>query len=331
MRVSENSMILPYQRALEELQSKRNKEMQKISTGKDILNISDDPRRMINIKLIQEILNRNEYYKNNIETALNELKSVDEQIYAISEKVSKLKELAVQASATGNTQSLYTLGTYVKGILTDLIKDANLDIKGQYIFSGTKTTPASLEKNEGAKNNLPFELIEGEPTENNFSGLKVIFKGNFEDRIINKDANTVEVINTKANELFGKNGTEFFESVIELYNLLTYNENGEKRNDSSLFNTSDIAKLSQIHQKIANFNDNLSKISAQNGARINRLTLISEQIDQETIRLKDFLSIQEDADIAKAVINLSREETALKYTLQVGTKLFQQSLFDFLT
>ena len=63
---------------------------------------------------------------------------------------------------------------------------------------------------------------------------------------------------------------------------------------------------------------------------LNRIVNLRDQLTDENIRLKDYRSIREDADVAEAALNLRREETALQYALQVGARINQTSLFDFL-
>ena len=110
-------------------------------------------------------------------------------------------------------------------MLSDLITAANADNNGKYIFSGTITSADSIATNASENsiantNNMPFELVQGEATADNPSGLSVVFKGNNKDREINKDSKTSEVINVKADDLFGEDSTEMFKPIIDMYNLL---------------------------------------------------------------------------------------------------------------
>ena len=330
MRVTQNSLIEPYQRALQEIQSKRTSEQLKISSGNDLLNLSDDPKRMVEAKQIKTIINRNEFYVKNIDSALTEMQGIDDQVNNISTNYAKLRDLAIDGATIGNMSDVKTLGVYVRGILNDLVRDGNYDIDGKYIFSGTKTTDDSITPTLPATNSEPFELIQGTATADNPSGLSVVYKGNFEDRTINKDAKTTEVINVKANQLFGENGTEMFDAVVNLYNVLNYDENGKVRTDDSVLTTKDTERINQAQKKLADYNVQLNNTSSQNGSRINRLNLIREQIVSENTRLEDYRSNLEDTNVARTSLELMKSENALKYTLQIGAKLFDQSLFDFL-
>ena len=177
---------------------------------------------------------------------------------------------------------------------------------------------------------MPFEIIQGTSTPDNFSGLEIVFKGNFEDREIIKDAQANEIINIKADEIFGENGTAVFEAIIDIYNLFTYNSDGTTRGLNDQFTLEDMGKFDEYQQKIAYIYDDLVNVTARNGARIDRLSAIGDQLNFENTRLKELRSAAEDTDMAASTLNLMKEETALQYTLQVGARLIPQSLFDFL-
>lgn len=330
MRISTNSVFIPYERNLEEIQNRRVKADVQISTGKRIINMGDEPESMVQAKKLSNIIDHNAEYLDNIEESLAELYQVDGQLTAISDKFVRIRELAIEATQTGNTGNLYSLGVYVKGLLDDIIKDSNADFNGHFLFSGAKTTPDSLDKTAQAQNDSPYELIQDNPDANNPSGYKIVFKGNQSERLINKDAQTIEKINVASEDIFGTDGTEFFNSVIDLYNLLTYNSDGATRSTNDLFSKAEFDKLNKYQAQIQEYQIKLDNTTAVNGIRINRLENIAAQMKEEAIRLKEFRSMTEDADITRAAINLQKEETALQYSLQMGSRLLQNSLFDFL-
>jgi flagellar hook-associated protein 3 FlgL len=330
MRITENSTVAPYLRNLQDVQTRLNLNQLRISTGKAIINISDDPKKLASSKNLTTFINRNNYYLDNIEKSIEETQAVDEQIDAISEKYMNLRELAIDSTVTGNLESLSSLAVNVKGILTDLVRDANYDVGGKYLFSGTATTPDSVQSSNAVTDDLPFEIIEGTATTDNPSGLSVVFKGNNEDRIINTDESSSEVINVKADTLFGKDGTEMFDAIIDLYNVIAYDDTGAKRDENSIFSTTDTEKLNTAQQKISNYYDVINIAGAKNGSRMNRLELMREQLVNENSRLEDFRSIEEDTDTAKASLELAKDQNALDYSLKIGSQLFPASLFDYL-
>jgi len=131
------------------------------------------------------------------------MRLASEIIDHLSGQFQKIKELSIDATQIGNLGQTESLAVYVKGILEDIVRNSNENMNGSYLFSGTKTILKSLENMEGSKIDGPFELIEEEKTKDNPSGLKVIFKGNNEERTVNKDNYSIEKL-----MLLQKNYTE---------------------------------------------------------------------------------------------------------------------------
>lgn len=330
MRITEKSAIIPYQRNLEEIQTRRFKENLRLSTGKQIQSISESPDKLVQVKELTTHIEKNNAHISNLEEVLKELSQVDDRMQGIADKFQQIRQLAVDASAVGNTNALYALGTYVKGLLEDIVNDANTDFNGKFLFSGTKTNSASLDQIVPGQNDMPFELLSDSPSADNPSGLRVIFKGNNKDRVINKDSNSEEIINSTASEIFGGSGTEVFKPIIDLVNLLTYNQDGTKRSQGDLLSRDEMARLNEYQKKIMDVYEHLDTVTARNGARLNRLEAVRDQVNQENTRLKELRSLDADTDVAASTLKLMQEDTALQYTLQTGAKIIPQSLFDFL-
>ena len=330
MRISTNQVYGPFETSLQNIQNSVNTDQTKIISQKDILNLSDDTKRLVEAKSLTNVINSNTQYKTNIDSAVSELQSTSTQLDAMSSKLQDLRQLAIDATQAGNVGNLPTIATQVKGILGDLVNDANYDYNGKYIFAGTLTTPASIKPVGTATDKLPFEItnVASDPT--NLSGMQVVFKGNNNDRSINKDANTSEVINTKASDMFGAGGTALFNNVVSLYNLLEYHSDGTKRQVDDTFNTQDSATLNQLQTNIGNSIDTLNNLNGVAGDKISRLQLMSTQNTSENTQLQEFLSQTQDTDVAATTLDLQRNNNALQYTLQIGSQLVQKTLLDFL-
>lgn len=330
MRITPKNQTYLYLRNLEEVQNRRFQENLRLSTGKHILNISDEPARFVKVKQFSNLILKNEQYKNNIDEALSELRTVNDYLHNFGDTILSIRNMAIESTSTGNSANLNTLSKFIKGLLEDLIKLANKDYNGRFLFSGTKTTSESLDKTDPTQNDFPFELIQEEPSQENPSGFNVVFKGNNKPRVINKDPHSVEQINVLAEEIFGKDGVEVFKDVIKLYNIMAYTKEGVPRKLGDRLESEDIKIIDKAQQRLAEIYDEVSNITSQNGSRIIRLETISGQISEENVRLKELRSLDEDTDVAKSTIKLLQEETALKYSLQVGANLLPRTLFDFL-
>ncbi len=328
MRVSSNSQYVGFTQTVNRIQLERDKAQTRVSTGKDIINLSDNPEKVIDIKLFDKKITQNENYMQVLDLTSNELYAVDDSLRRISDIVQIIREEALD-STNEQAEALQIMGDNFKGLLDDLVREANTDFNGHFIYAGTKTTPNSIQKDNPNMDANPFQIIQGDKTTDNPSGLKVVFKGNTNDRIINKDQKNTQVINQKADEIFGPN-MELFDYVIDMHNVLSFQNDGTPRGDYDHFNENDMKEIDRVQKGLAVFYDDINRIAARNGTYINRIQGLRDQLTDETLRLKDYRSVQEDTDIADAIVNLTRQENALNYALQVGARINQVSLFDFL-
>lgn len=331
MRISERSLFTAYSRNLDNVQNKHMKESMRLSTGQQILTLSDGPDKIVDIKTMTALIEQNKNYKEVVDQAVGEMTVAEEHLQSITDTFSEIRQIGIDATQTGSSGNTYTLGVYVKGMLQDILNDANANFNGKYLFSGTATTQDILGYDSNNNPIPPFELVQGEITADNPSGLSVVYHGNNEERIINKDSKSTEVININSTEMFGDSGTEYLNQVVDLYNLLSYNKDGTVRKIEDVFDREDVDKLGDIQGAIARYSDLVNNTTARAATRRVRMENVSYQMNEEITRLKDFRSLSSDADIARTTLNLKLEETALQYSLKAGSMMMQNSLFDFLS
>lgn len=330
MRVNQFSNFRNIQNALEQIQSRKYFNEVRLATGKQIVDLSDSPNELFLVKKYENFISTKKQYQNNLDFANNFIQQTVDSIESISNHLQKIHQIAIEATKIGVSNEVSILGKNVLGLIKDIIKDLNSDFAGKYVFAGTKFTPDALNHPPGSTNILPFELIEVIPTTNNPSGLQLLFKGNNKKISINSEKGSTEIINSTVDELFGDSSATSFNDLIELYNLLTYNEDGTPRTNENLFNNHDIAKLDIIQKKIAEMIDRVNRIASKNGSILNRIEVQRGQLENLITMYDGLKSKISDADFARVTIELTKDQTALQYVLQVGSKLFQSTLFDFL-
>lgn len=77
--------------------------------------------------------------------------------------------------------------------------------------------------------------------------------------------------------------------------------------------------------------DSLLQFQTQVGAKVNRLTLAENRLEDMNISLKQLQSSVEDADVAQLAVQLAREENAYQVSLAAAARVVQATLLDFLT
>ncbi|MBN8573245.1 MAG: hypothetical protein J0M05_04980 [Candidatus Kapabacteria bacterium] len=330
MRITQNAQALSYNRSILELQERVDRGQNKITTGLNYSNLSEQPKTIVDIQQLQTLVDRNSRFITSLDEVSNEMYAGEFAAEKLAEKVQDIRQLAIDASKHTAYDKMPVLGQQVFQRLTDMVRDANTDFGGRFVFAGTKNTPQSLNMAPPSTNNLPFELVQEAATPDNPSGLRVIFKGNTKERMVDKSIGSPEQINITANDAFGGSGTEIFDTVIDIYNKMTYRSDGTLRTSDEVMNVEDQRILQGYVQTISNQAERLDEEIGRYAYRRSRLEAISVQLTEESTRLKELRSQLEDTNMPETILQLKRDQNAYEYSLNVGSRLFQTSLLDFL-
>jgi len=128
----------------EEIQSLQNK----ISTGKNIVQASDDPIGAVNLSGLQQVKERFSQYSRNADNAINRLTIADTALQSVTNLMVRAKELAIQAANdTFGAQDREALALELEEMKNEMFSVANsTDSSGAFIFGGyhTKNQPFTL-------------------------------------------------------------------------------------------------------------------------------------------------------------------------------------------
>ncbi len=330
MRVTSNSPYRPFHNHLNTIQENKYKNEIRLESGKKNISLSDNPKDIYDAKQFTEMMERNKSYIENIQETYSELQMTSNMIDHIADKMTIIQDTAVYSMSPANANTLHSLANVVKNNIEDILASANNSHNNKFLFSGNITTSQALQAVNGNDQRLPFSLDKVAPTPNNPSGLVVRFHGNFQERLINRDSVSTEVVNTTADKLFGNNGVQYLNEMIEIYNTLAYDENGQLRDESSRFTPAETTKLSRAIETLAGNHERVVKTNSIIGAKVNRILAVNEQLVEENTRIKNMRSLVEDTNYAETMMDLVKNQTALDYALKVGSMIQSKSLIDFL-
>ena len=129
----------------EEIQSLQNK----ISTGKNIIQASDDPIGAVELSGLQQVKERFNQYSRNADNAINRLTIADTALQAVTNLMVRAKELAIQsANDTFGAQDREALALELEEMKNEMFSVANsTDSSGAFIFGGYHTNTQPFEKN----------------------------------------------------------------------------------------------------------------------------------------------------------------------------------------
>lgn len=158
MRVSEFQIYAAFLNNLQRLRQENLETQNQVSTGKRVLQPSDDPISFGQIVSGKASLAVTEQRLRNIEFATSRIDTADNALSSVTNILFRLKELAVQLrSDTNGASERATAATEVKELFNELQQLANTRLNGQPVFTGTSTHGRAT----GAPVVTPVTLVDG--------------------------------------------------------------------------------------------------------------------------------------------------------------------------
>ncbi|MGB4505433.1 MAG: flagellar hook-associated protein FlgL [Syntrophaceticus sp.] len=265
----------------------------RLSSQREIRCPSDDPVRVVSSLTLRSDLAEVEQFQKNISDAQAWLEITEGALDNAIDVLQRMRDLAVYgATDTIPQESRQALANEVRQLQGQLIQIANTTHGDRYIFGGTLTNKAPYENGEwkGNEGKIEFEIAQG-----------------------------VEMqVNLPGKELFvGKNNPGAIEVLDKLADILA---------DS----TKKGADVSPVIGEIDVILDQFIAKRGEIGAKVNRVEMSMDRLDQTGVRVTELLSRAEDADIARAIIDLKSQENAYRVTLAAGARIMTPTLIDFL-
>jgi flagellar hook-associated protein 3 FlgL len=248
----------------------------------------------------------NEQFVRNIQDAQGWMDSTESALDSITQYARRANDLLLQgATDTADATSRLALASEIDQIIQGVKETANAAYGDKFIMSGTATSVA------------PYKLGNDDTYQGNLGGLDPAVPG-----IVREVGPGVTMtVNSVAVEILGEGRANPTDG--KLLNALRDVSDHLKANDGAALRGADIASLKS---KL----DGLLEVRARNGAQTNRLDAASTRLDQITGALTNQLSITEDADIAKTLIDFNSQSAAYQAALRAGANIVQSSLMDFL-
>lgn len=295
MRVADQQMFGLVLNQFQSISEKTLEAQQQASTGKRVSKPSDDPIAFGRIVLNKSDLAQNGQWLRNIDSGSTRLAQADSTLGQVDTILSRLKELAVSARSDTNTANdRNVIAKEVRSLQRELLQLSNTEVNGQRIFGGTKTDAD------------PFVLG---------SGDDVTYAGNSEAQSIAVGQNQTIQVTLAGNQIFSGPTTNVFDSINNLLSSL------ETNNGAGV--ETGIGDLDQAITQVAN-------ARGQIGALDNRLSTTKSALQDTSDVLQAALSHNEDIDLAEAITNLTRQQTALQAAARSANAMFSNSLLDFL-
>ncbi|MBI5474544.1 MAG: flagellar hook-associated protein FlgL [Ignavibacteriae bacterium] len=294
MRITQNTFTKNYLLNINNARARMSRLQDQLSTGKKVLNASDDPEAANRILRIKNIIAKHEQFAANVSDGETFSQATTSALDRFSDMLVEAKDILSRARNGSRVPDLQTFANQIDQLISDVVQTANTTFNGKYLFGGTQTTEA------------PFILAaDRSAVTTNPNGITG------EIRIIVDEGRT-QVVNIDGQQAF--QGTAIFQTLIQI------------RNDMQNGLAPTAAQLDAVTAHL----DYVASQAGKSGLIMSALEMDGRYLDERSTELESLLSLDQDTDFAEATMQLKKEELMLDAALSVGARIIPKTLMDFL-
>ena len=323
MRITNASMVRSHLYDTQNNLTNMSKINQQISTGKVINTVSDDPHKAIKIMNINNEIKYTEKYNSNIDEAVGWMNTTDGALDNVGNLLGEIKETILKV---GN-------GTYSQNEMKSLNEDMNEKIKqladtlnpthgGKYLFGGSSVddAPITVIENPDGTVKLEFSKDKNGQTIPNTDDLKADISSGIN---IDYNISVGEILNIKDGN---GNTVNLLDEINNLSTLMNDIANGDEQTAAKAKET----LLNDTKGKIDTLFDHVVNERTSLGVRVSTAEKIKELNDEDILNIQDVLSKTQDTDVVEKFIELKSAEMIYQASIQVGAKLIQPTILDYI-
>ncbi|MBX2989597.1 MAG: flagellar hook-associated protein FlgL [Bacteroidetes bacterium] len=294
MRISDNMLTKNFLTSVNNSRSRMSKLQDQLSSGKRVLNPSDDPEAAYRILRTKTAINKNEQFQKNVSDGTVMLQATAQAIDNFSNLLLEAKDIVTKARSGIGTTSLQTFAEQIDAIIKSAVQIGNTQFNGKHLFGGTQTTaPPFILAADGSSVTLNPNGISGTIELQVGDGLK-------------------QAVNIDGMQAFL--GEEIFQALIDIRDTMRGGT------------VPTAAHYDQVTAHVSH----VSSVGGKVGLMMNALEMHENFLAGREIQLTSLLSNDEDTDFAESTLLLRKEEIMLEAALNVGARLIPKSLMDFL-
>ena len=323
MRITNASMVRSHLYDTQNNLTNMSKINQQISTGKVINTVSDDPHKAIKIMNINTEIKYTEKYNYNIDESVGWMNTTDGALDNVGNLLGEIKETILKV---GN-------GTYSQNEMKSLNEDMNEKIKqladtlnsthgGKYLFGGSSVddAPITVIENPDGTVKLEFSKDKNGQTIPNTDDLKADISSGIN---IGYNISVGEILNIKDGN---GNTVNLLDEINNLSTLMNDIANGDEQTAAKAKET----LLNDTKGKIDTLFDHVVNERTSLGVRVSTAEKIKELNDEDILNIQDVLSKTQDTDVVEKFIELKSAEMIYQASIQVGAKLIQPTILDYI-
>jgi len=287
---------------------------EQISSGNRVHRPSDDPVSLSKIMKLRSQSTKSDRYINSINSQIERLKRADAAFDWATKIMIRVKEIAIQGSNSSiNAGDAGILREEVDNLIDEMILAGSAsrgDMEADILFDDNED-PSTV-KYEGDTVHLYKDLDSNDPI------FKYFKDSIFNPGLLNDVVDPNEVFRKTEGSTSAPNDLDdgsVFDTLLELRNALS---------------TGDTSGVQTVIEDIDKNLDRLLKYRAGLGAKSKRLESLKMQLEEQKYTIEENLADVQSVDIAKAVVDLSQVELTYRAALEVGARILQTGLVDYL-
>ena len=273
------------------------------TTGKRISTPSDDPIGAGKSLSLRSVLSSIDQYARNVDVANSQLSVTSAAMDSVVASVQQLRSLALSAASPAlTTEARSNLAIQIDQIAKTLATTGNMQHMGKYIFAGSRSDAAPIVENPA-----------GTPP--------YLYQGDSSQMSIRVGADSYVAVNVTGDRVFNI-GSISAPGAPDIFTTI-----GTLR-DAVL-----AADITTISAQLGDIDLNLSNMIAtrsQVGERLRRLDQSREALLDAKTSASELLSLNEDADLAEALVALRVRENVYEAAIGTATRLLSVSLAEML-
>lgn len=309
MRITNSSMIRSHMYDVQQGLQRMDNLNKQLDSQKQINRVSDDPHKAIKIMNLNNEIKYAEKHNQNVEEVVGWMNNTDANLEEFGTLLGDIKNSILKVgNGTYSDEEMKAIQAEMNEKIKALGETLNTTHGGRYMFGGTSVDepPVQIEEKDGV---VTLKL---NPNINSEDLKAEISDG------INLD------YNVSASEIFNKDGNNYLDSINDLSKLMNDIANGVDVEDNKQ------ELLGDVKKNIDDFFNHTVDTRTKFGVKVNTAEKIKDLNDENILNMKGVLSLEQDVNYVDKFIELKSAEMVYTASIQVGAKLIQPSILDYL-
>lgn len=320
MRITNGSVMSTYLRDLQNNLQSMDKLNTQLNTSKQVNKISDDPFKTVKIMNVQGEINNVEKYNYNCDEITGWLDITDESLDRVGNLTSEIKTLLTSIQDTFGPDEIKAVQTEINEKIKQVGEAMNTTYAGKYVFGGSVTDQPPVRVETDPTSGLAKIVINNTDKNGNIdpdlsARLDAALKSEISDGITMDYNLTIKnITSTTGKETGKKSGLDILNDVVQ------------KLNSDPV----DMDEIKKLSSDLGDYMNDVLNNRSLIGAKTNTVSAVKDSNEENILEMKGTFSQMQDVDYADKFMELKEAQMVYNATLQVGAKLLQPTLLDYL-